>query len=342
MSSGDNDNWCTIESDPGVFTELLEAVGVKGVELQEIWMLDDDTLSQLDPFYGLIFLFKWMPGQEEEEEAKESTNNDDNNDDGKKRQPLSDIPPGLFFARQTVQNACATQALLSILLNTRGLELGPILSEFRNFTSTFPPDLKGEAIGASVELQRAHNSFARKDAFLQEGDKQRVATGTEDVFHFVAYIPHEGTVYELDGLQTGPIPVGTYGTTSSDDNADTTTSDPWYGPAREAIQQRMQACSEIKFNLMAMVGDPRLSIRKRLEKEEDSPELNAQLALQEAKRQQWKLENQRRRHNYVPLCIQILKELARKGDLPQLVSEAKERASAKRLKKQKEEKTGSS
>ena len=47
--------------------------------------------------------------------------------------------------------------------------------------------------------------------------------------------------------------------------------------------------------------------------------------MEEAKRAQWKQENQRRRHNYVPLCVSLLKELAREGKLPELVDAAKER-----------------
>lgn len=304
MSGGD---WCTIESDPGVFTELLENVGVKGVELEELWTLEDDSLAQLGPLFGLIFLFKWTPGQD-------TTLGE--------RTPLTpdQTPPELFFAKQVTTNACATQAILSVILNAE-VDLGDTLGAFKSFTSSFPPDLKGEAIGASTELQQAHNAFARKDAFLHEG-KQIEATGNEDVFHFVAYLPFGGKVYELDGLQDGPIVIGD---ASSDDTA-------WYSVARTAIQQRMNASPEIKFNLMALVGDR----RKLLEQQAtEGADVSSELAAQVAKRAQWKAENERRRHNYVPLCVQLIKELARKGTLPELISDAGERVRAKQAKSKK-------
>lgn len=205
--------WCTIESDPGVFTCLIQNFGVQNAQLTELYSLDDASLQNVIDSYGkvhgLIFLFKWQ------QDVQELRENEHNLHDSTDATTLGgdNVPEDLFFAKQVVHNACATQALLSILLNARHsrvddevglyrmndkqssddtaslLNLGSTLLAFKSFTESFPPDLKGEAIGASDEIRNVHNSFARKEAFLMDesSSSKRAATKDDEVFHFVAY-----------------------------------------------------------------------------------------------------------------------------------------------------------
>ena len=100
-----SDDWCTIESDPGVFTELLNDLGCSNIQLEELWSLDEETLTAMNdtqPIYGLIFLFQWQ-----------SKSAADASSEGKS-EPLSEdqIPDSLFFAHQVTTNACAVRKLV--------------------------------------------------------------------------------------------------------------------------------------------------------------------------------------------------------------------------------------
>ena len=117
------------------------------------------------------------------------------------------LVPQLFFARQVITNACATQAILSVLLNANGLDIGENLRQFRDFTQGFDVEMKGEAISNSDMIKDAHNSFARPEPFGLD-DTKKSPSGKGDAYHFIAFVPFQGKVYEIDGLKAGPIVLG--------------------------------------------------------------------------------------------------------------------------------------
>lgn len=169
-------SWCTIESDPGVFNEMMWSLGAQKVAVREIYSLDDIAQSN-EPSYGLIFLFKWVQEVDPRPIASEQDTE------------------GLIFARQIATNACATQALLSVLLNAPDVELGDELTEFKGFVSMLDPETRGMAIENADHIREVHNSFARPEPFLNEEVKNENAE-KEDAHHFVAFVPFNGSVYE--------------------------------------------------------------------------------------------------------------------------------------------------
>lgn len=52
---------------------------------------------------------------------------------------------------------------------------------------------------------------------------EKGATDDDDVFHFISFVPFNGQLYELDGLQAGPISFGEC------------TEENWLEKAREQI-----------------------------------------------------------------------------------------------------------
>lgn len=317
MSASD---WCLIESDPGCFTELIRGFGVTNVIVEELYGLAEQNFRNLHPIYGLIFLFKWQKADDSKADIVRDSRLD-----------------RLFFAKQVINNACATQAILSILLNAPtkrtdkdevGIELGPTLTNFKEFSKEFDPTMKGLALSNSDVIRLVHNTFARQQMF--EFDAKQ-AEKDDDVFHFISYVPFEGHLYELDGLREGPVDLGMI-----PDGSD------WIETARPVIEKRMQQYSneEIQFNLMAVVEDKMPKYKSKLAELEQQlssgmvtdtlelqmNELRAQIADQESKEKAYKIENIRRKHNHLPLIMEILKKLSSEAKLGPLTAQAKKKA----------------
>ncbi|KAL7305674.1 hypothetical protein TKK_0001931 [Trichogramma kaykai] len=304
-------NWCLIESDPGVFTELIKEFGVKGVQVEELYSLDDEQFQNLKPIHGLIFLFKWV--QDDEPSGPIVTDN-----------RLDKI----FFAKQVINNACATQAIISVLMNTKhdDIQLGPNLEEFKSFCQAFDSNMRGLALSNSDLIRKVHNSFARQTLF--ELDNKQ-ASKDDDVFHFVSYVPIDGRLYELDGLKEGPIDLGPC-----------PAGEDWVQAAKPTIEKRIKKYSEgeIHFNLMALVSDRKMLYEREKSLATDPGEIARLQALIDTeiwKTKKYRVENIRRKHNYLPLIMELLKVLAKEGKLVPLYQKAKEKVDAKEAKKNK-------
>lgn len=285
-------------------------LGCEGVQVEELWSLDAEQFKNIEPIHGLVFLFKWVKDDEPAGVVHEDEN--------------------IFFAKQVINNACATQAILSILLNAShpDVNLGPILTEFKDFVNSFDAYNKGLALSNAAQIRTVHNSFSRQTLF--ELDNKN-AGKDDDVFHFIGYIPINGRLYELDGLKEGPIDLGKIEAGQS-----------WLDVVRPIIEKRMQKYNEgeIHFNLMAICSDRQMIYQRQIDqllqsaeddmdtdtKQNEIARLRMLIEDEVAKRKRYKVENIRRKHNYLPLIVELLKILAQNGELLPLYEKAKQRA----------------
>ncbi|KAB0343831.1 hypothetical protein FD755_011130 [Muntiacus reevesi] len=269
--TGNAGEWCLMESDPGVFTELIKGFGCRGAQVEEIWSLEPENFEKLKPVHGLIFLFKWQPGEE---------------------------------------------------------PAGSVVQDSRLDTIFFAKQMKGLALSNSDVIRQVHNSFARQQMFEFDA---KTAAKEEDAFHFVSYVPVNGRLYELDGLREGPIDLGACN------------QDDWISAVRPVIEKRIQKYSEgeIRFNLMAIVSDRKMIYEQKIaelqrqlaeepmDTDQGSNMLSAiqsevaknQMLIEEEvqKLKRYKIENIRRKHNYLPFIMELLKTLAEHQQLIPLV-----------------------
>lgn len=279
-SSSANENnifsWLELESDPGLFTLLVDDFGVKGVQVEEIYDLSKNLEESI---FGFIFLFKWMERKSRRSKTAALDPNSNYVTD-------PDIVNKMFFAHQIVPNSCATHALLSILLNCksrRDFDLGELLAKFQKNCDGLTPENKGSAIGNQPKLAQAHNSYAKPDnqsnrmnqindspyatsssiasssisSFSSLNNHQPASSSSNnctsnsaygkisaessstpgaEIFHFICFVPIEGHLYELDGLKPYPID---HGPISTETKATSDDNGNWTNKFKNIIKHRL-------------------------------------------------------------------------------------------------------
>lgn len=178
-------------------SELLKTLGVSTLVVDDLYSLDAAALSQLGAIHAFIFLFKWVSS---------GPTSDGSVHGGKYAPDFSG-----FFAHQTVNNACATLAVMNALGNVQPAPpTGADLAQMLEFCTALDPQTRGMALTSADWLRAAHNALSPPAAVSLE--ELGLPREKEDAFHFVVYVPRDGHVWELDGLRPYAIDHGAYST----------------------------------------------------------------------------------------------------------------------------------
>lgn len=157
-------------------------------------------------------------------------------------------------------------------MNAHGIDLGQNLRDFKESTKHLSTPLRGHQLSRNTFIRTIHNSFtrrmdhlnadlcleneaseasskkAKKRAAPKKGRKitRKKKVKPEYGFHFIAYVPAGGYVWELDGLKSKPH------------RLDAVSSGDWTSIARPQIEGRMLQYeeSQLSFNLLALCQSP--------------------------------------------------------------------------------------
>lgn len=100
---------------------LIRKLGILGLEVTELYGVEPWAVDHLNPL-GLIFCYLCTEATEQGEEDRNEFDITDSD--------AEDI----WFAHQLSNDACASQAILNVVLNCRNVDMGPDIRHFRQDT----------------------------------------------------------------------------------------------------------------------------------------------------------------------------------------------------------------
>ncbi|CAG0914897.1 unnamed protein product [Notodromas monacha] len=222
--------WIPLESNPDVMNAFLRELGLtKGYSIHDVFGTDPELLSMVPrPVLGLILLF---PITSAENTAKIST-----------VVPSSNESDKVYFMKQKISNACGTIALIHLTANNPALKYddSSTLGKFICSTSCLDPEARGTALACDVDFRTKHEKISQQGQTAPPSSEE--AQNVD--LHFVAIVPAEGKIWELDGRKEGPVCHGN------------TTPDTFLEDGIKVCQAFMQANpNENRFTIVALAKD---------------------------------------------------------------------------------------
>jgi ubiquitin carboxyl-terminal hydrolase L5 len=190
----------------------------------------------------------------ETREAKKETNGSVKASSSKRTTPKAATPQGM----STQETVCRRTSHVSNSTSSPLSDPPDLDPEFTTTPSKLKPSTKREN---GVQANDSRRRSSRQPKPRQDPYATNTATTKDDDeeegFHFIAYMPIDGHVWRMDGLDSFPQDIGEFDSIGGGD---------WMNLAAPALQERMALYegADIEFNLMAVVHDPLMKEREAL------------------------------------------------------------------------------
>ena len=193
-----NQRWVPIESNPSVIAEYLQALGFPMSQYQVADILSTESWA-LDMLPGslsaVLLLYPITPVSDAHHSSF-----------------TPDSTSSVYHLKQLISNACGTIALIHIAANLRENEITgtstPLTGFFHRFlsqTDSLSSEERGQILVSNPDL------FSEIELAHRHAASQGVSHAVDRVnTHFIAFVPKQGCIFQLDGRKTGPINHGKY------------------------------------------------------------------------------------------------------------------------------------
>ena len=194
--------WLPLESDPIIMTDYLRSLTNGStttitndrylIDIPSIDLVDEMGIFEFHNIIAYIFLFTMKTYRRLGEYV-----------------PLDDDRiKNLFFMRQFVQNSCGSVALFHAYINTISSDklitgnnndslIGCFFQENRNHT----PEERGHSFASNQSIKQLHHN----QAMIGQSQLPTEEQLSNIDYHYVAFVPYNGQIFELDGRQSSPI-----------------------------------------------------------------------------------------------------------------------------------------
>jgi ubiquitin carboxyl-terminal hydrolase L5 len=276
IATPDKENWqgfCEIENNEAYFSVILREIGVTHVTVRQVVMLDPDMLATMpNPIVGLILCYRH---RDFDIADQEKTN-----------------PPDVWFANQMpAQNSCATLAMIHTLMNTdnKDIDIGEHMRQFKEYSKDLSPFHRGQAFASWRYVKKIHNSFAKtmdiakddkylahkvrkskrkagltlnsapkgKDAVRRNSQDSNSSEESSEgnAQHYIAFVPRDGAVWKLDGMNKLPTRIGTY---------DAEGGESWTAACSDRIHDLMTVGGDAEYSVFAIAQSPLVGLREEI------------------------------------------------------------------------------